>query len=475
MSVHNIIPTNIIPPFLPAEYWCSTSRPAAPGALGTINQGGLCQQVTSGAISPCHNISAANNGISLDVSGLIPIINISNSPTYAVSIGLSDITVGQSYYVTWDGTLIGTLPNISIGNAIVFVNTDGPSPSATHHLGFTNIFYNNNTVTNQGSEFALTVTTTDFVPSIPINLAVTSVTTSSLTASWSVGAGGGGGITSYTLQYKKHTDVSFTQINGIVTSTKTVSGLSAGTLYDFQVSAINAVGASSFTATVSNATTYAYGPIPIFPTLPIGFPLKMSPVLDTIVGTTKSLREMRVAQRRFPLWDFEILFEELRDQTQNQTPYAPFAGYQQFETLVQTWLMMYGQTNVFAFDCPWDDSRSNQFIANGDGSTVSFPIVRTWGVGSTATLQPVGIVNSVTQVQVNGVTVPSSNYYINRNTIVFQDSGGGNHPPGNGLAITMTFSYYYLCRFVEDEQDYEEFAKNRWSVKSLKFRSVYWP
>lgn len=96
------------------------------------------------------------------------------------------------------------------------------------------------------------------------------------------------------------------------------------------------------------APLFANGPIPLFPALPEGFPLRISPVMDTIIGTTKSLRETRIPLQIYPIWDIELLFEELRDQTQNQTVYVPFAGYQQYMELVQAWLMMYGQTGVFA-------------------------------------------------------------------------------------------------------------------------------
>jgi hypothetical protein len=210
------------------------------------------------------------------------------------------------------------------------------------------------------------------------------------------------------------------------------------------------------------------GPIPIFPALPVGYPVRLSIVMDTVVGTTKSLREMRVAQQMYPLWDIEIPFYELRDQTQNEAPYLPFAGYQEYMQLVQLWLMMYGQTGVFGFNCPWDNSRSEQLIGAGDGTTTVFNVYRTWGVGATATTAPVGLINSVMQVNVNGTIISPSAYVVGRDTITFSS------PPGAGFNITMTFSYYYLCRFVEDEQDFEEFSKNRWTVPSLKFRAVLW-
>jgi len=177
---------------------------------------------------------------------------------------------------------------------------------------------------------------------------------------------------------------------------------------------------------------------------------------------------MRVALQTYPIWDIEILFEELRDQTQNQSAYSPFLGYQQYQELVQLWLMMYGQTNVFAFDCPWDDSRSNQVIGTGDGDTIAFTAYRTYGTGAQATTAPVGAINQVTAVYLNGTAVSASTYSIQRNQIVFAS------PPAAGVVISLTFSYYYLCRFTEDEQEYEEFSKNRWVVTSLKFRAAPW-
>jgi hypothetical protein len=216
-------------------------------------------------------------------------------------------------------------------------------------------------------------------------------------------------------------------------------------------------------------------PIPVFPDLPQGFPVKFSPAMETVVGTTKSLREIRVPQRLTPLWDLEIVFEELRDQTQNVTPYTPFAGFTQYEQLVQLWLMMYGQTNIFAFFAPWDNSRTDQTIGVGDGLTYIFPIYRTWGQGGQATLALIGNIREVFNVKVNGVTIPTAKYKVSRNKLYFLGPNGQQFPPAVDAVVTMTMSYYYICRFVEDEQDFEEFGKNRWTLTSLKFRAVYWP
>lgn len=243
------------------------------------------------------------------------------------------------------------------------------------------------------------------------------------------------------------------------------------------LSKLTAYAVLSPAVTLSKLTAYAvlgfplpvaFGPIPVFPVLPEGFPIRLSIVMDTTLGTTKSLRETRINNQVYPLWDIEIPFYELRDQTQNQIPYSALSGFQDYEELCQLWLMMYGQTNVFAFDAPWDNSRSEQLIGAGDGVTTSFLVYRSWGTGPSATLAPIGMINTISQVKINGLIVPSSQYSTNRDRIIFTT------PPGNGLSITMTFTFYYLCRFVEDEQNFEEFSKNRWTVPSLKFRAVYW-
>jgi hypothetical protein len=41
--------------------------------------------------------------------------------------------------------------------------------------------------------------------------------------------------------------------------------------------------------------------------------------------------------------------------------------------------------------------------------------------------------------------------------------------PGNSAAITASFSYAFNCRFLDDQEDFENIMNGLWS---LKFRSV---
>ncbi len=44
--------------------------------------------------------------------------------------------------------------------------------------------------------------------------------------------------------------------------------------------------------------------------------------------------------------------------------------------------------------------------------------------------------------------------------------------PPAGTAITADFTFAYICRFLDDQADFENFMKGLWQVSSLKFRSV---
>jgi len=105
-------------------------------------------------------------------------------------------------------------------------------------------------------------TTSAAAPNVPGGLAagtLLAITTSSVAISWSAAAidGSHDAASSYTAQYRvASVGGAWTQVTGISGTATTISGLSAGTEYDFQVAAVNAAGASSFSAT-ANGTTYA--------------------------------------------------------------------------------------------------------------------------------------------------------------------------------------------------------------------------
>jgi len=119
---------------------------------------------------------------------------------------------------------------------------------------------------------------------------------------------------------------------------------------------------------------------------------------------------------------------------------------------------------MFYFDDPTDDSRADAPVGAGNGVNTVFTLYRAFGIGGFQ--EPVGGINQLLEVYFNGVQQHPSVYGKLGNQINFAT------PPPNGTVITADFTFWYLCRFLEDQHDYEMFMYNLWQLKTCKFRSV---
>lgn len=209
-------------------------------------------------------------------------------------------------------------------------------------------------------------------------------------------------------------------------------------------------------------------PTPLFPVIPgITFSIHKRPTWATIEFVAVSGRRVSSPQQAYPLWEIELTFDFMKDQTQNIVPYTTAAGRNDFTRLSELFLACAGKYGQFYFDDFTDNSRLNQFIGIGDGSTTQFPVLRTWGFSGLELLEPVGGVNEVFNLYFNGnLQIFPPAYSVIGNTLTFTEA------PGIGAVITMDFSFYYLCQFLEDQHDYEQFMYNLWTLRSCKLRSV---
>jgi uncharacterized protein (TIGR02217 family) len=198
---------------------------------------------------------------------------------------------------------------------------------------------------------------------------------------------------------------------------------------------------------------------PSFPTLAgQGWSVHKKPTFNTIVATATSGREVRDSLWRYPLWEFEAVFDGL-DSTSSS---YPGLGAQSLQSLMGLFLQSGGQFGTFLYTDPTDNAVVNQGIATGDGSTTTFTMGRSLG-GFT---EPVGWVTSIANVYLNGVNQASGWSLTTPNSLVFGSA------PGSGVVITASFAYAFNCRFLDDSEDFEQFMQNLWKVDSLKFRSV---
>ena len=144
-----------------------------------------------------------------------------------------------------------------------------------------------------------------------------------------------------------------------------------------------------------------------------------------------------------------------------RSPYYGGVGASSLQTLFGFYLACQGQLGTFVYLDPSDGAVTGQAIATGDGTTKSFTLVRSLG----GVAETVSFVQQVSAVRVAGVA-QTGFAVASPNTLTLATA------PASGAAITADFTYGFLCRFLDDQEDFENVMSGLWKVASLKFRSV---
>jgi uncharacterized protein (TIGR02217 family) len=201
----------------------------------------------------------------------------------------------------------------------------------------------------------------------------------------------------------------------------------------------------------------------IFPALPgLAWSVTKTPTFQTRVQRAVSGRELRALDYPYPLWQFALVYDFLRDN--------PSAGYDELRTLLGFFMLCQGAFGTFLFQDPSDFQVTGQQIGIGDASTVVFQLQRAMGatLSGGGFLEPIVAPNVVSAIYFDGITQAPAAYSVDSTTglVTF------GSPPGSGLIITADFTYYFRCRFVEDKYDFENFMFRLWQLKKLTFISV---
>ena len=200
---------------------------------------------------------------------------------------------------------------------------------------------------------------------------------------------------------------------------------------------------------------------PSFPVLPgQTWSVHKRPSFSTRVASHVSGREVRRANYAAALYEFEVGFDGLASLGSGS---LSSLGASSLQTLMGFYLACQGQLGTFLYADPTDGAVTGQSIATGDGATTSFTCVRSLG----AATEPVGWVTGIGNVYVAGRAQSSSAYALAQpNTLSFVTA------PAAGTAITADFTYAFVCRFSDDQEDFENVLAGLWQLGSLKFRSV---
>jgi uncharacterized protein (TIGR02217 family) len=187
-----------------------------------------------------------------------------------------------------------------------------------------------------------------------------------------------------------------------------------------------------------------------------------TPTFQTRIQRAVSGRELRALDYPYPLWQFTLVFAFLRDN--------PGAGLDELRTLLGFYLTCQGAYGTFLFQDPSDHQVTGQYLGTGDSSTSVFQLQRTLGTAlpDGGFVEPIVAPDTVTAVYFDGIAQNPSGYSADPATglLTFAIS------PGTGLVITVDFSYWFRCRFVDDSYDFENFMYRLWQLKKLTFISV---
>jgi uncharacterized protein (TIGR02217 family) len=203
--------------------------------------------------------------------------------------------------------------------------------------------------------------------------------------------------------------------------------------------------------------------IGIFPSMPgLAWSVIKTPTFQTRIQRAVSGRELRALDYPFPLWQFTLVFDLLRDN--------PATGYDELRTLMGFFMLCQGAYGTFLFEDPSDHQVTGQQIGIGNASTTVFQLQRAMGATllGGGFLEPIVAPNVVSAVYLDGITQSPGTYSVDASTglLTFDTA------PGSGLIITVDCSYYFRCRFTDDSYAFENFMFQLWQLKKLTFISV---
>ncbi|WP_404711736.1 DUF2460 domain-containing protein [Sphingomonas sp. MMS24-J13] len=196
--------------------------------------------------------------------------------------------------------------------------------------------------------------------------------------------------------------------------------------------------------------------VDVFPLLPgFGFVASKQPQWNTAVSQASSGRERRRMAWSYPLWNFKVAYEVLRD--------GP--NYRELERLQAFFNAHAGKYAEFFFCDPSDNHVADQRFGTGDGVTTGFQLNRTIGAGNLTFAEPVRGLFNTPIMKVDGAV--TSGFTIGPlGRITFAS------PPNPGTALTWSGNFLFLCRFDQDDLDTQQLMQGLWSQSGLAFVTV---
>lgn len=198
----------------------------------------------------------------------------------------------------------------------------------------------------------------------------------------------------------------------------------------------------------------------IFPTLEgLSWNVSKTPQFSTRIQTATSGREVRIANRTYPMYSFKMNYEVLRDNRNTNIPASP---RDELKTLLAFFLKRRGSFESFLYDDLTDNAVIGQGFGVGNGSTTSFQLARAYGIVDDGFAEPVENINGAPTICADGVLV-TGGYSISTTGVVTFTTA-----PLSGVELTWTGEFYYRVRFNMDASEFNQFMYDLWELKKCE-------
>lgn len=184
-----------------------------------------------------------------------------------------------------------------------------------------------------------------------------------------------------------------------------------------------------------------------------------TPIWRTGRQEALSGKESRIGYRQYPLYRFELQYEFLRN---NVTP-------SDLRALTGLFNAVQGQYDTFLYTDPEFHTVTDEPFGTGDGTTQDFQLIakyqNTSGPGIAEIIQNL---NGSPTIKDNGVTKTLTTDYTIGPTgrVHFVTAPALTH------ALTWSGSFYYRCRFDDDEMSFTQFMAQLWKTGTVVLRTV---
>lgn len=203
----------------------------------------------------------------------------------------------------------------------------------------------------------------------------------------------------------------------------------------------------------------------LFPELPgLDWDLEKTPMFNTNVMTSINGRELRASYQAIPKFEISMSFNFLRERN----------GRTELQQLEGFFVARRGSFDSFLFKMPDDNQFDCTFI--GDGSTKHFQLYKILGVVTTPLShseyqsRPVNPLmwNTKPVKSMWGSNIEKSMW--NKATVGVTKGGQVilSEPLKEGQSMTVTGTYFYRCRFKDDQQQYTNFMHKLWKAGKVE-------